>query len=119
MAEFSDLGASEQQKIRELGDELSRIPMFHAVPIYFGDMSVGPDEPRINNGTGSLVQIGTRKFCVTNSHVVKRYRTERETVPGITFHVGAPYWTYDRGESLWSHVGQAKGDGADLGRGRL
>ncbi len=88
MPNFEDLPPEEQARIRALGDELSKVPMTYATPIYFADPPGFADFPNINNGTGSLIAVGDKQFCITNWHVLDAYRARRCKEPKIIFQAG-------------------------------
>ena len=82
------------------GAALSDLALKHAVPIYIADHSKKPSDPRagsitgkglINGGnaTGTLVEMGERRFCVTNKHVLDSYRERKIEEPNVTFQIGS------------------------------
>lgn len=84
---FEDLTPEEQKKVRDLGEQLSLVPMTYAVPIYFGGPPGSDEFARLNNGSGSLILVGEKQFCITNAHVLDLYRKRRRQEKEITFQV--------------------------------
>ena len=84
---FQELPPEEQRRLRALGDELSKVPMTYAVPVYFGGPPGSAGFPKLNNGTGSLISVGGAKFCITNWHVLDLYRARRASEPELIFQV--------------------------------
>lgn len=57
-----------------LAEELSIYAMQFAEPIYFGPPPDKQSDAPINNGTISLILLGTRQVGITNWHVIDEYR---------------------------------------------
>ena len=57
----------------EVGNELSRFPLHHAIPLSIIRIDKRGQTKSINNGTLSLIQCGIRKFGLTNYHVYSEF----------------------------------------------
>ena len=80
--EFEDLPPDARRRVQDLGHELSKVPMTYAAPVYFASPP-RPGKPGlsdINNGTGSLVAIDKKQFCITNFHADTTPRTKTAAV---------------------------------------
>jgi len=87
--DFTRLNESERAELERQSDTLSKIPMEHAIPIYFADMSQDAnEEENLNSGTGSLIRIDGRQYCVTNEHVLRYYSDDLKINPKVRFWVG-------------------------------
>ncbi len=99
--DFTRLSESERTRMRNTSDALAKVPMGHATPIYMMDPSQDADakyaieengkevhEDNINNGTGSLIRIDQRKYCVTAAHVLSKFRKRLDANPKVCFQVG-------------------------------
>lgn len=70
---------------RRLLDVYARHALQFAVPIYFGV----PGRPEyLNNGTVTLLELGGRRFGITNYHVLARYRKKLRRIHGLVCQVG-------------------------------
>jgi hypothetical protein len=88
--EFEELAPDVQQKVRDLGNELSKVPMIYAAPVYFANppRADKPELSDIRNGTGSLVAIGGKQFCITNHHVLTAHRARKAEETDVIFQIG-------------------------------
>lgn len=74
------------EKEFELADYLCRFPMHYAVPFYYGNPD--SDVSIINNATATLVKQGSKRFFITNEHVVRHFRQRQKSEPAILLQVG-------------------------------
>jgi len=75
---------SDDQK--NLGDELTRFPMYFCNACFFGDPS--DISTKVNNGTITLVKYKNRIFGITNYHVINEFRYRLQNEPKIKFGIG-------------------------------
>lgn len=85
---FEELPSDVKRLIEALGGELSKVPMIYAAPVYFANAPQQGKSPNINNGTGSLVAIGAKQFCITNYHVLSAYRQRKDEEADVIFQIG-------------------------------
>jgi len=75
---------SEAERI--LADTLVRYPMMFCSACYFGDPS--DKSMKVNNGTMTLIKHNSKRYGITNYHVVQEYRNRFLDEPDIRFCVG-------------------------------
>lgn len=88
MEAFDKLPSAERKRITDLSEEFVKFPLSIATPVYFGDMSKHASDAKLGNGTGTLVALGDRRFCITNHHVLHAYRQRVATNPSVRFQIG-------------------------------
>lgn len=69
-----------------LGRLLGEIPLRYARVALIGDLSRGG--PRFNNGTATLLELGSKKLAITCSHVLNLYRSLRRSGGPAIFQIG-------------------------------
>ncbi len=62
--------------------------MTYATPVYFAGPPKADELPSVNNGTGTLIAVEDRQFCITNWHVLAAYRERMAKEPEIIFQAG-------------------------------
>ena len=78
--------STPSEEERALADTLVRYPMMFCNACYFGDPA--DSEVKVNNGTMTLISRNSKRFGITNYHVIEEYRNRRSEEPNIRFCVG-------------------------------
>lgn len=87
--DFSRLSTDQRRALHRGGSALAKVPMGFATPVCISNPALPADTPdNVNNGTGSLISIADRQFCVTAQHVVEKYRNRRLGNESVKLFVG-------------------------------
>jgi hypothetical protein len=71
-----------------LGQELTRYSLRFAQPILIANRPAPGVEARLNNGTATLVDLGSGPMAVTCSHVLEGYRNRKHDDASVEFQIG-------------------------------
>lgn len=71
-----------------LGEALSKFPLLFAKVAFFGERPSRHRPARMNNGTMTLVDLGSGPVGLTCHHVLKEYRIVRGATRGVIFQIG-------------------------------
>lgn len=67
---------------------LAKYPIRFAQVLWFGPSPIEGQEPHVNNGTLSLLDLGGKRVGVTCHHVLSKCRERLETEPGLLCYIG-------------------------------
>jgi hypothetical protein len=79
---------AKQEAAGPLGREMDKFPLRFAKAAFFENLSDVESGQRINNGTVSLVDLGSGKMAITCSHVLEGYREQLKKNNETVFRIG-------------------------------
>ncbi len=83
---FAQLPPEEQTRYRIVGQQMVQFAETHAVPIIFGSPAWRCG--KISGATGCIIQLGSRFFVITASHVLEGYEAWIQDEVGSVWQVG-------------------------------